>query len=126
MSSVMLPRELRLFVLSRDSGICHVCLHPGALQCDHVIPVTEDPALAFKASNLRAVHGSGRKNNPCETCTTAAHGLLIYCNAVKQAGSVERARRIIAAKIVAEGGIPDLPGWENGRALPPREPGREW
>ncbi len=27
--------------MRRDSGICHVCRHPGATQVDHVVPVAQ-------------------------------------------------------------------------------------
>jgi hypothetical protein len=93
---------------------------------DHVEPVTEASELAYKAFNLRAVHGAGRRNNPCPVCTAAAGGKRIMCNALKGQGSVQRARRVIAERIVEAGGTPDLPGWHGKEPDPVREHGREW
>jgi 5-methylcytosine-specific restriction endonuclease McrA len=81
-ASVLLPRELRLFVLARDNFCCWICGCPGALQCDHVVPATDDPRRRYDASNLRAVHGAGRRNNPCPQCSPAM-GRPAYCNGLR-------------------------------------------
>jgi hypothetical protein len=82
-------------VVSRDSGICHICLHSGAKSADHVIPVTERPDLALDTSNMKAAHGYP---HPCPECSSAAikrGGKNVYCNETRQAMSIARARRII-------------------------------
>jgi hypothetical protein len=91
-------RRIVQHVVSRDFGVCSICRHPGAKSADHVISVTERPDLDLAASNLKAAHGWP---HPCETCSAAAvarGGKPVYCNEVKQAMSLERARRVIAER----------------------------
>lgn len=93
-------------VISAHAGICHLCLHPGALQIDHVIPFaeTQDDSIG----NLRPVHGTaGKQKNPCPVCG-------LNCNNIRGALSVEAAKRKIAKR--------------QGNATPakPVDPGREW
>jgi hypothetical protein len=86
------------FVTGRDHGICHICGHAGAKIADHVIPVTERPDLALDAANLKAAHGYARGGSgECETCSAAA-GKPVYCNEIRGAMSVERARRVIETR----------------------------
>jgi hypothetical protein len=105
-------RRVTAFVVSRDHGICHVCLHPGAAGADHdPYPVTERPDLALDAGNLKAVHTYlKRGGGQCPVCSPAAvarGGRPVYCNEVKQGMSVERARRIISERTgLAIGSIP--------------------
>lgn len=47
-------RRVRLVILQRDSGICHVCRQPGANEVDHIIPVAEGGT--DEATNLAAIH----------------------------------------------------------------------
>jgi hypothetical protein len=93
-------------VVTRDMGLCHICRHPGAESADHVLPVTERPDLARDAANLRAAHGWP---HPCPTCSAAAvarGGKPVYCNEVRQAMSVERARRVISERTGLSLGAP--------------------
>lgn len=76
-------------VVDYYGGLCHLCDHGGARQADHLVPVTENPALAWVMSNCRPAHGA--PGNPCPQCG-------IYCNQVRGGLSVERARRIIAER----------------------------
>lgn len=58
-------------VMEAHSGICHICLLPGADQVDHVIPLGEGGEDVD--SNLRPIHA-----NPChraKTAQEAARGL---------------------------------------------------
>lgn len=106
--------------MRRDAGFCWVCGHSGATTGDHDKPVTERPDLALVLSNIRAAHGGPR---PCETCTKAAEKRgfrAIRCNEIKNAGSVDRARRIITERT----GLV-LPVGDNERPRK-REEGREW
>ena len=90
--------------------------HGGARQVDHVIPVTEQPGLAYAMSNCRPAHGA--PGNPCRECSAAA-GRSIHCNQLRGMGSVERARRIIAERIAEHA---------SARPAPVRrtDPGRSW
>jgi len=57
--------------------------------------VTEDPSLEWDVKNLKAAHGYPKG---CPDCTIAAvkrGGKPVYCNEIRQYGSVERARRKI-------------------------------
>lgn len=60
-------RALRVMVLERDHGICHVCKKPGATEVDHVVAVadggTDDPA------NLAPIHP-----HPCHARKSSAEG----------------------------------------------------
>ncbi len=60
-------RQLRLRILRRDHGICHVCGKPGANEVDHLTPTsaggTDDP------SNLAAIHAK-----PCHARKSSAEG----------------------------------------------------
>jgi hypothetical protein len=91
-------RRIVKSVVSRDKGICSICLHPGAQSADHVISVAERPDLDLNAANLKAAHGWP---HPCPACSAAAvarGGKPVYCNEVKQALSLDRARRIIETR----------------------------
>lgn len=88
-------RRIAAFVISRDRGICHICLHNGAGVPDHLIPVAERPDLALDAANMKAAHGYLKtKDGACPVCSEAA-GKPVYCNEIRGALSVERARRLI-------------------------------
>jgi hypothetical protein len=76
-------------IVVRDHGRCWVCGHYGSHSADHVIPDAEGGKSTW--DNLRAVHAYPKGCGPC----TAAAGRPIYCNEIKNMGSVERARRII-------------------------------
>jgi hypothetical protein len=113
-------RRIAKHVLDRDRRICWVCLHPGATGVDHVIPVTERPDLELAEHNLKAIHAAGRGHGACPVCSAAAEvrgQKAGFCNEVKGAMSVERARRIIEART----GLTLLP---QGQARPDAE--REW
>lgn len=47
------------WVCTRDNGICHLCQHPGANSCDHLLPVTTHPDLEWNPDNWRAAHHTG-------------------------------------------------------------------
>jgi hypothetical protein len=90
--------------------------HGGARQVDHVVVTAERPELAWKISNCRPAHGAPR--NPCLVCS-AECGQPIYCNQIRGALSIERARRIIAERAAA--------ATPPERAAPPdRGAGRDW
>lgn len=57
-----------MFALHGD--LCHLCLHPGAATCDHIVSVLEAPHLAWDLDNLRPAHGTGNK---CPTCLRACN-----------------------------------------------------
>jgi len=76
-------------VVIRDWGKCHICFHYGAKSADHIVPDTEGGKPTM--DNLKAAHGLG---SPCPDCSTAAQK-PIYCNEIRGAMSVERARRRI-------------------------------
>lgn len=99
-------------VVIRDFGKCHLCGHYGAKSADHLIPDTEGgkPVL----DNLKAVHAVG---SPCPDCSLAA-GKPMYCNEIRNALSVERARRIITERTGLR-----LPVGETG---PFESEGRDW
>lgn len=91
-------RRLVSQVVIRDHGKCWICGHWNAKSADHVVPVTEDPSREWDMANLRAAHGYPAG---CADCTIAAARLgngPIYCNEIRQYGSVERARRKIAER----------------------------
>lgn len=92
-------RRIVQYVVSRDYGICHVCGHPGANSADHhPHPVTERPDLARDPANLRAIHGHPSACPVCSPAAIARGGKPVYCNEIKQALSLERARRIIETR----------------------------
>ena len=95
-------RRIGAFIVSRDRGTCHICGHPGAKVPDHLVPVAERPDLALSAANMKAAHGYLKNGGgECETCSAAAAargGKPVYCNEVRGALSVERARRIIETR----------------------------
>ena len=101
-------------VIDFYGGVCHICEHGGARQADHVIPQTEQPDRVPVLADFRPAHGA--PGNPCPQCSAAA-GRRVHCNQIKNMGSAERARRIIAGMIAANAGKP-----------PPRPPdmGRPW
>ena len=76
-------------------------------------PLTESAERALDVGNLRPAHGASRGPgaNPCLVCTPAAEARgygPVYCNTIRQAMSVGRARRIIRART----GLP-MPGDED-------------
>jgi hypothetical protein len=91
-------RRIVRAVVSRDRGICHVCRHPGAKAADHLVPVTERPDLALDAANLKAVHAVPAGCPVCSAAALARGGKPVYCNEVKGAMSLDRARRIIETR----------------------------
>jgi hypothetical protein len=82
-------RRLVAQIVVRDRGRCWICFHLGAHSADHLIPETEGGPST--PGNLKAVHAYPKG---CGVCTAAA-GKPIYCNEIRQYGSVERARRKI-------------------------------
>lgn len=58
-------RRLRLVILDRDHGICHVCHMPGATQVDHINGNHNDNTI----TNLAAIH-----DNPCHRRKSSAEG----------------------------------------------------
>ncbi len=91
-------RRIVKFVVSRDAGICAICGHAGANSADHKVSVTERPDLALTASNLQAAHGYPGGCPACSAASVARGGKPVYCNEIKQALSIERARRIIETR----------------------------
>jgi hypothetical protein len=109
-------------IVTALGGRCWICGHLGARTADHSQARTEG---GKDGSNIQPAHGSGRGKgrNPCPVCSLAA-GRPVFCNQLKGGYSVERARRIIAERITANGNIadfPGIPGYER-RA----KPGRVW
>lgn len=97
---------LRQQVIRDHAGRCHLCLHYGAAQIDHVVPVAEGGA-EWSAANMRPAHGA--PGNSCPTCGA-------NCNQIRGMGSIERARDILQREY-------------GGAATEPAEPvlqGREW
>ena len=121
-------------VIDAYGGLCHVCGlgHGGARQADHLDPQTENPAQPFDLARFRPAHGA--PGNPCESCSREAGGKKIYCNQIRNMGSTERARRIIAGyKEAAKRGeapVPRTTGYTAGKSPPESgitgEPGRDW
>jgi hypothetical protein len=112
-------------MLRRYGTTCHICGHPGAAQADHLEPLAENPGRALDIENLRPAHGASRGggSNPCPVCTPAAEARgygPVYCNTVRQAMSVDRARRVIRART----GLP-MPG-DAGFSAASQAEGREW
>lgn len=92
-------RRITAYVVGRDHGICHICLHPGANSADHdPYPVAERPDLALETSNLKAAHAYPGGCPVCSAAAVARGGKPVYCNEVKQAMSAGRARRIIETR----------------------------
>jgi 5-methylcytosine-specific restriction endonuclease McrA len=104
-------RRIVAFVVKRDAGKCHICGHFGAYSADHVIPDTEGGSS--RPDNLKAVHGYPKA---CLDCSRAA-GKPVYCNEIRGAMSVDRARR----KIEERTGL--TLGTQPGAVQPE---GREW
>lgn len=82
-------------VVARDHGVCHICHHPGAKSADHLIPVAERPDLSLSAANLKAAHAYPAACPVCSSAAQAKGGKPVYCNEIRNALSVERARRLI-------------------------------
>lgn len=110
------PRMVR-WVVQRDAGKCWICGHFGAKSADHVIPVTEAPHLAMDSGNLKAAHAYPGGCTECTAASVARGGKAVYCNEVKQMGSVGRARRLIEERT----GLRLLT-----EVKPPEAEGREW
>lgn len=91
-------RRIVRHVVARDRGICAICLHPGAGSADHKVPVAERPDLALAAANLQAAHAYPGGCPTCSAAAVARGGKPVYCNEIKSALSLERARRIIEAR----------------------------
>lgn len=91
-------RRIVKAIVSRDRGVCHLCLHPGANGADHLIPVTERPDLALDAANLKAVHTYPVACPTCSPAALARGGKMVFCNEVKSGMSAERARRLIESR----------------------------
>jgi hypothetical protein len=112
-------------VISRDLGICHICGHPGSNAADHVLPVAERPDLAVTPANLKAVHSASKNGGgQCPACSVAAtvkagKEVRIFCNEIRGALSIERARRVIAGRT----GLPLATG---SSATPHSNGERDW
>jgi hypothetical protein len=116
-------RAFKAAVIQRDLGQCWICGHFGAKTVDHLVPQT-DGGDVWDMGNVKAAHGSGRKPNGCLVCS-AAMKRPVYCQTLRGAYSVERARRIIAERIILAGGVPDIPGFRPAGSVK-RSPGRPW
>lgn len=85
-----------------------------------MVSVADRPDLAWKLGNCRPAHGA--PGNPCPVCTREC-GRPVYCNQLRGAMSIERARRIIGEWAAANG---------RGNTRPPGRPdpdpgaGRPW
>ncbi|GAA5048248.1 hypothetical protein HNP84_000216 [Thermocatellispora tengchongensis] len=66
----------QMFQLYGDT--CHICLHPGAGEADHLVPVSIDGAQPIDPHAMRPAHGA---NAPCPTCGRK-------CNTERGAGPV--------------------------------------
>jgi hypothetical protein len=98
------------FVVNRDAGKCHICGHFAAYSADHIIPDTEGGSS--RPDNLKAVHGYPRA---CAECSAAA-GRNIFCNEIRGAMSIERARRLIEKRTgLAIGNAPQTRSEPEGR-----------
>ena len=96
-------------VVVRDHGKCHLCFHFGAHSADHLVPDTEGGLST--PDNLKAVHAYPRG---CGVCTAAA-GKPVYCNEIRQYGSIERARRKIEERTGLR--LAEIPYAPEGRDL---------
>jgi hypothetical protein len=83
-----------------------------------VISAADRPDLTWELTNIRPAHGA--PGNPCPVCS-AECGEKIYCNQLRGAMTVARARRIIAEKREAHQGTRPA-----ARPKPDREAGRPW
>jgi hypothetical protein len=67
--------RLQLFAEWGGMPACWGCGHPvrgpGAGEIQHIIPYSQAPLLGWARSNLRAVHGGGRKR--CQACGLACN-----------------------------------------------------
>jgi hypothetical protein len=109
--------------VSRDFGVCAICGHTGANSADHKISVTERPDLSLAAANLQAAHGFPGGCPTCSAAAVARGGKPVYCNEIKQALSIERARRIIEQRtgltlVKTEGQPGGERDWDLAGALP--------
>lgn len=116
-------RRMVAQVVSRDLGVCHICGHPGAKSADHLIPVTERPDLARVPANLKAAHAYPRGCPVCSAAASVKAGkvVIIYCNEIRGAFSIERARRVIGEKTgkeIAPGQKTEGNSGERGWLLP--------
>jgi hypothetical protein len=116
-------------VIRRDRGVCHICGHTGAKVPDHLVPVAERPDLALDAANIRAAHGYLKNGGgECTVCSAAAvsrGGKVIFCNEIRGALSVDRARRLIEKRTgLSLGGTAEEPLGERDWLLP-QVPGTE-
>jgi hypothetical protein len=103
-------RRIVRFVVSRDRGKCHICGHFAAYSADHIIPDTEGGSS--RPDNLKAAHGYPKA---CPDCSAAA-GKPIYCNEIRGAMSIERARLLIEKRTgLTIGNAPQTRGEPEGR-----------
>jgi hypothetical protein len=123
-------------VIDYYGGVCHICKHGGGRQVDHLEPVTERPDLIWSLPHARPAHGA--PGNPCLQCSTIC-GRNIYCNQLRGAMSVERARRKIAEIATAHAAgkdtramVPQVRSRDMAnqpampRPEPAADPGRPW
>jgi 5-methylcytosine-specific restriction protein A len=64
-------QTLRRQVLAAHNGVCHVCGHEGADQCDHLLNVARGGT--HDVDNLAPIHGTPSGANPCPTCGRHCH-----------------------------------------------------
>jgi hypothetical protein len=90
--------------------VCYYCHHPvtpGLAEVHHLISPKIEPRLTFARSNLRIVHGGGKRR--CPVCDRS-------CNTMMERKGIPRDSNGIA--------LPLPP--EEADAEPVRPPGREW
>lgn len=80
------------YTITRDGGTCHLCQHPGANSCDHVIPVHVDPSLEWVPSNWRAAHlGAAGTHDGCPEPGCHCPG-----NRIRRDAPADQVRTIVA------------------------------
>lgn len=125
--------RIKAHILQRDHYKCVVCGHFGGpksgMGIDHVIPLSEcavQGIAPFDQRNLACIHHS----KPCAECQAAALALgnkAGFCNAMKGAGSLERARQLVANRtgLTVYGVAPDA-GKPRRTAVEPVTGERPW
>lgn len=58
-------RKARREMFATYGDICHICGHAGAVEADHLVPISRQPEQEIDAHAMRPAHGA---NGPCPTC----------------------------------------------------------